>query len=212
MGSSVSQASSWIGDLEGWALELGLGRAWFKAERSRLLAPVRGRVLEIGFGTGLNLPHYGPGVAQLDVVDPAARLGRRVEARIRAAPMPVTVHRVGAEALPFAAGSFDCVVSTFTLCSIPEVEAALREVRRVLVPGGTFLFLEHGTSRDAGTARWQRRLDGLHAYVAGGCHINRPIDRLVGESGLCIEALERRDWPDAPFIYGDMYRGAAVAS
>jgi SAM-dependent methyltransferase len=178
--------------------------------RAPTVARAEGHVLEIGFGTGLNLPHYGPGVESLVALEPKLAAGYApTEARIAAAPFPVERARLRADAgLPFDAGRFDCVVSTWTLCSIPDLERALAELRRVLRPGGSFVFVEHGRAESERTARWQDRLNPLWVRIADGCHMNRPIDRLVEAGGFRLVALERfRD--EGPGLLGQMYRGVA---
>jgi SAM-dependent methyltransferase len=124
--------------------------------------------------------------------------------------MPIEKFRLDAQELPFDAGRFDCVVSTWTLCTIPEVEAALREVRRVVKPDGSFLFLEHGRSDDERVARRQDRWNWLQRIVGGGCNINRPIDRLIGDAGFQLRTLERFRMPKSPRISGEHYMGQAV--
>ena len=178
--------------------------------RRATLAAAHGNVLEIGFGTGLNLPHYPVGIGSLTALDSAKMLPTKVAERIAAAPFPVEFVHVNAERLPFAESRFDCVVSTWTLCSIPNVMAALREVRRVLKPEGQFLFLEHGLSRDPRAVPWQHRLDPIQQVIGCGCHLNRPIDRLIEQAGLRLADLERF-WVDgSPRIVGEMYRGTAT--
>jgi SAM-dependent methyltransferase len=180
-------------------------------ERGPTLAEARGDVLEVGFGTGLNLAHYPEGVAKLVTVDPLVALRERVEARIAAAPFPVERHALRADGgLPFDAGRFDRVVVTWTLCSIPDPERALAEMRRVLKPEGSLLFIEHGRSEDAGVARWQERLDPLWKRLAGGCHMSRSPDRLIEEAGFRLEGLERWRNPDEPRVLAELYRGRAV--
>src|SRR5437879_7033043 len=132
-----------------------LGRPRFQREREQVLAAVGGEVLEIGFGTGLNLRHYPPGVTRLTAIDVADLLPARTGRRVAAAPFPVERVRLTAERLPFPDARFDCVVSTWTLCSIPDAVAALREVRRVLAPGGRFVFLEHGRRSEEHTSELQ---------------------------------------------------------
>jgi ubiquinone/menaquinone biosynthesis C-methylase UbiE len=190
-------------------LEFGMSMPQVMRERPRALAEARGEVLEIGFGTGLNLASYPPAVEHLVVADPVEMLAPRVAQRIAAAAMPVTIERVDAATLPFDAGRFDCVVSTWTLCTIPEVAKSLHEIRRVLKPSGRFLFLEHGRSEKPSLARWQDRLDRVHGLFTGGCHVNREIDRLVTEGGLAIERLERFDLSGAPRYMAPHYLGAA---
>lgn len=135
-----------------WGLEKSLSSAVHSAARKDLLSHAKGRVLEIGFGTGLNLPHYPEHVESIVTVDPNAGMNGRAMKRIEASPIPVEHKILSGESLPLDSRSFDVVVSTWTLCSIPDVNAALRELRRVLKPDGKFLFLEHGLSRDAGVA------------------------------------------------------------
>lgn len=183
--------------------------ARFQTERRRLLAAAHGMVVEIGFGTGLNLPHYPPTVTALFAVDPAPLLPHRVAQRVASAAFPVHLQHVTAEELPYGNATFDCAVSTFTLCTIPDPLRSLREVRRVLKPNGRFLFLEHGRSDDPATARWQDRLNPLQRRLACGCNLNRRIDRLVIEAGLQIEQLDRDLLAGVPRIGGELYRGIA---
>jgi len=178
--------------------------------RKATLATARGRVLEIGFGTGLNLPHYPSGVVSLTALDPKDMLPEKVRERIAAARFPVEIAHASAERLPFPDAHFDSVVSTWTLCTIPDVNAALREIARVLTPDGGLLFLEHGLSRDPRWVPWQHRLDPLQQLVACGCHLDRPIDRLIEQAGLRLTSLERFVMEDSPRIIGEMYRGSAM--
>jgi len=182
----------------------------FQTERQRLLAAAQGTVLEIGFGTGLNLPHYPRAVTVLHTIDPARLLPDRVARRTAAVPFPVHIHYMTAERLPYDDATFDCAVSTFTLCTIPDPVAALRDVRRVLKPEGRLFFLEHGRSDDATTARWQDRLNPLQNLLACGCNLNRRIDQLVTQAGLTIDTLDRYRLPGVPRIGGELYRGCAV--
>ena len=191
-------------------LEFMMSRPEMMQERQRALAGARGEVLEIGFGTGLNLAYYPAAVDRLAVLDPAEVLKETVDRRIAAAHMPVQKFRLDAQELPFDAGRFDCVVSTWTLCTIPKVETALREVRRVMKPGGAFLFLEHGRSDDEHVARRQDRWNWLQRVLACGCNINRPIDRLIGDAGFQLRTLERFRMPKMLRIAGEHYIGQAV--
>jgi SAM-dependent methyltransferase len=189
-----------------------LGGERFHTERRRLLASAHGLALEIGFGTGLNLPHYPPSITALHTVEPASLLPDRVARRVAGAPFPVHLHQLGAEGLPFDDGRFDYAISTFTLCTIPDPAKALREVRRVLKPEGRFLFLEHGRSDNPSIARWQDRLNPLQQVVACGCHLNRRIDHLVVQAGFRLEQLDRYTLPGIPRIGGEMYRGQACTT
>lgn len=192
-------------------MEWALGSEGCSAERRRVLAPIRGDVLEIGFGTGLNLAHYPTsGVTRLTVVDPAELLPERVRARIAAAPFPVTHVRRTAERLPVADATFDAVVSTWALCTIPDPIAALREVGRVLRPHGTFHFLEHGRSGRSWVATCQDLWNPVQQRVACGCNVNRAIDALVTASGLAVRELERYVLPGEIALMGSMYRGVAT--
>ncbi len=186
-----------------------LSRSLVSELRATALATAEGEVLEIGFGTGLNLPYYPKGVVKLAALDLAVMLPRKVERRIAAAGIPVEQIQAGGEGLPFESRRFDCVVTTFTLCSIAEVASALREIRRVLKPTGSYLFLEHGRSEDQRVARWQDRLNGIQRLVGGGCNLNRPIDRLVREAGLEITHFERSRLPKTPRILAEHYLGRA---
>jgi len=200
-------------------MEWALSSEVCSAERRRVLAGARGETLEIGFGTGLNLAHYpsgptgptGPGgVTALTIIDSAAHLPARVADRIAAAPFPVTRAQLDAERLPFPDARFDTVVSTWTLCSIPDPVAALREIRRVLRPDGAFLFLEHGLSDRPAVARWQHRWNPIQRWVACGCNVDRPIDRMIADGGLVVRDLTRFVLPGEIRLMAEMYRGTAA--
>jgi len=179
--------------------------------RKPVLAEASGRVLEIGFGTGANLPHYPAHIKQLEIVEPHTGINARAGRHLAASDIEILPHFLSAERLPFDQGSFDTVVSTCTLCSIPAVGTALEEMRRVLKPGGRFLFLEHGLSSEPAIARWQRRLTPLQKRIGGGCHLDRPIRELIETAGLAIESqkFEQRYAPRIPRIVGWLTSGVA---
>src|SRR5256886_9458170 len=184
-----------------------LGTRRFQELREQALASAQGHVLEIGFGTGLNLPHYPHKVTSLTALDPATLLPRKAARRISRGSLPVELVRLSAETLPFEDGRFDCAVSTWTLCTIPNPVAALREVRRVLKPGGTYVFLEHGRSDDAWVAKWQDFFHPPERVIACGCNLNRPVDALINRGGLEIGPLGRVFPSRGPRVAGQMYRG-----
>lgn len=179
--------------------------------RPEVLAGVEGDVLEVGFGTGLNLPFYPASVRRVTGLDPNPADGlEALEQRVAAAPFAVERCALAADGeLPFDAGRFDAVVTTWTLCSIPDAPRALSEMRRVLKPGGRYVFIEHGRAPAASTARWQDRVNPLWRRIAGGCNMNRPIDELVRASGFELQGLERFRH-DGPSLLAHMYRGTAV--
>ena len=191
-------------------MELVLGNPQVERERRTALEPARGHVLEVGFGTGLNLAHYPSAVDRLTVIDPNPMLADRVARRISEARMPVERFQLDASGrLPFEDASFDAIVTTFTLCSIGGIEPALREMRRVLRPEGQYLFLEHGRSADPRVAKRQDFINPIQKVFAAGCNLNRPIDRLIREGGFHIVELDRYLMPDTPRITGEMFRGIA---
>jgi ubiquinone/menaquinone biosynthesis C-methylase UbiE len=170
-----------------------------------------GEVLEIGFGTGRNLRHYSADVSSVSGVDTMITAGvGPVERRIAKAPFPVERTTLSAdETLPFDAGRFDCVVTTWTLCSIPDAHAALSEMRRVLKPGGRYLFIEHGRGRVERTIRWQDRLNPMWNRLTEGCNINRPIDELVERAGFELSSLDEFQGK-GPRVVSHLYRGIAT--
>jgi ubiquinone/menaquinone biosynthesis C-methylase UbiE len=176
--------------------------------RAATLAAAEGRVLEMGIGSGLNLPFYGSGVREIVGVDPSAELLRMAGPRAAAARFPVSFVNRGGENLPFAVASFDVAVTTWTLCTIKDAPAALAEMRRVLKPGGRLLFVEHGRAPDPGVARWQTRLNPLWRRCAGGCNLDRPIAELIAAAGFRIDRLET-GYARAPKPMGFMYQGSA---
>lgn len=177
--------------------------------RQRALAGVRGRVLEIGVGAGPNLPLYGRDVTSLSAVDPSRHLLGLARRTAGWLPFPVTLLEQSAEHLPMAGESFDTAVVTWSLCSIPDPLAALREVRRVLVPGGELRFVEHGLSPAEGLGRWQRRLTPVWRRLAGGCHLDRRIDRLLERAGFSIEQMETGHLLPGPRLLTYHYLGRA---
>jgi ubiquinone/menaquinone biosynthesis C-methylase UbiE len=181
-------------------------------QRRRQVVPqAAGKVLEIGFGTGLNLPHYSSQVTSLTLLDPERLLPARVQRRMDRCRARQVVRVDGsAERLPFYDATFDMVVTTFTLCSIPDAHAALAEVRRVLHPRGKLLFAEHGRAAERSIARWQDCLNRLQNVLACGCNLNRPIDLWIEQAGFKIEQLDRTPLQAAPRVLGSMYVGRAT--
>ena len=179
------------------------------AYRKALLKDVWGEVLEIGFGTGLNLPHYPEAVTSLTALDPNEGMRAIAQKRIDSSPFPVHLKLVSGEDLPMADAHFDNIVCTWTLCSIPNAAQALSEAYRVLKPGGQFFFIEHGLSREPNIQTWQNWLTPVQRVIADGCHINRQIDALVGAvfDELAVEEFYA---PDLPKVGGYFYRGIAT--
>jgi ubiquinone/menaquinone biosynthesis C-methylase UbiE len=190
-------------------LDLAVASKVYREPRRRTMATASGRILEIGFGTGMNLQYYPPSVRRIEAIDPDANLDRLSAPRIAASAIEVDFHHLDAQRLPFAESSFDTVVCTLTLCSIPDVEHALGEVRRVLKPGGQFLFLEHGLAPEPGVARWQHRLTPVQQRVGGGCHLDRPMARLVAGAGLALGPVRNYYLKGVPRFIGYMTEGIA---
>jgi ubiquinone/menaquinone biosynthesis C-methylase UbiE len=179
-------------------------------ERRKALAQARGRILEIGFGTGLNLLCYPVHVRSITTLDTNPGMHVLAQRRIRRTGTRVDHHVASGEQLPFGDATFDCVVSTFTLCSIDSVEQAIREGHRVLRPGGRFLFLEHGASPDVSVQRWQRRLNPLQMRLGGGCRLDRDFSGLLAPPRFAHLQVTETDLPGVPPTHGHLYRGAAV--
>lgn len=189
----------------------GMRGATFAEQRARIVPLARGRVLELGFGAGLNLPFYGREVAELVALEPLAVNRDLAAARVRAAPFPVRfvlgAAGEGGEDL-LEPASFDCVVSTWTMCSIERLDRALSRVRGLLRPGGALCFVEHGLAPAPRTALWQRRLTPLQRRVAGGCRLDRAIGRELEAAGFVLDELEELTLA-APRVLGWTYRGVA---
>jgi len=176
--------------------------------RQRVIGAAEGRVLEIGIGSGLNFPLYGGAVTSVIGLEPSSELLGMARPRAEAASAPITLLDASAETIPLDSGSIDTVVTTWTLCTIPNAVQALGEMRRVLRPGGALLFVEHGRAPEPGVARWQDRLDPMWSRLAGGCHLNRKMDDLISGSGFRIEALENTRIP-GPRTHTYLYHGHA---
>jgi ubiquinone/menaquinone biosynthesis C-methylase UbiE len=194
-----------------YLVNLACGGKPIRKQRLKVIPLASGRVLEVGIGTGLNMPHYDRArVTAIVGVDPGLRMHRLALERIRRSGIEVRLVGLSAEKLQAADASFDTVVSTYTLCSIVDPVAALREMRRVLVPGGRLLFSEHGKAPDAGVAKWQARLQPYWSKVAGGCMLDRDIPALLREAGFRPEVQSR--YLPGPRILSYHYWGVAVAA
>ena len=188
-------------------IHLAMGQEDLKAYRGRVVSAAAGRVLEIGIGSGLNMPFYGAGVTELIGLDPSAQL---LAMALKAAHprLPIEFIEGSAEAIPLDTASVDAVLTTWTLCSIPDATRALREMRRVLKVGGMLLFAEHGRAPEARVRWWQDRLTPIWKRLGGGCHLNRPIGDLIASAGFRIERLEN-SYMRGPRPLTYMYEGAA---
>jgi ubiquinone/menaquinone biosynthesis C-methylase UbiE len=168
--------------------------------------------VEIGFGSGLNVPHYPSSVDSVAAVEPADLGWKLAAKRLAAATVPVQRSGLDGQSLPFADDSFDAALVTWTLCTIPEPSMALAELRRVLVPGGRLHFIEHGLAPDEGVRRWQRRLEPVQKRVAGGCHLTRPVQTMISDAGFHLQDVEEFYDKGAPKAFAAFTLGVAVAS
>ena len=180
-------------------------------QREKVVPAAEGRVLEVGMGSGINLPFYDP--SRIEFVwglEPSEGMRRRAKDRLEAAPFEVKLLDLPGEAIPLDNDSVDTVLLTYTLCTIPDFQKALAQMRRVLKPGGKLLFCEHGEAPDASVQKWQRRINPLWKRIAGGCNLNRPIPRCLEEAGFKVENLETLYLPNTPRIAAFNYWGQAV--
>lgn len=188
-----------------------LGGSDYAAVRGRVAIGLQGEVLEVGFGSGLNVPHYPPEVNRVRAVDPAT-VGRKLAAkRMAASLVAVEYVDLDGQALPLETATVDHVLITWTMCTIPDVDGALGEIHRVLRSGGELHFVEHGRSPDEKVARWQDRLTPLQRRLFGGCHLNRPIDRLVEQAGFEVTRIDNF-YMKGPKATGYMFEGVATKS
>jgi ubiquinone/menaquinone biosynthesis C-methylase UbiE len=189
--------------------DLVMSRASVREVRARVCAGLSGQVMEVGFGTGLNVAFYPSEVERIAAVEPSALCMRLARPRIADASAPVELAGRTGERLDLPDEAFDAVVSTWTMCTIPDLGAALAEMRRVLKPGGTLRFVEHGQAPDASVQRWQRRIEPLNKRVAGGCHLTRRIADQVERAGFGIDRLETYYLKGEPKVFGYTYEGSA---
>jgi ubiquinone/menaquinone biosynthesis C-methylase UbiE len=189
-----------------------LGDAQVRKLRRKAVAGLQGTVVEIGFGSGLNVPLYPPEVEKVYAIEPSTVARRLASERVASSPVTVEFAGLDGQKLPLPSESVDAALSTFTLCTIPEVDLALMELYRVLKPGGQLHFLEHGLSDDPGVEKWQLRFNGVQQFVCGGCNLDRPIDRLLEDSGFELGEVEHEFMPGPKAVrpWGYLYEGRAT--
>ena len=190
-------------------IHLSMRNKRLRPYRERVAGAAQGRVLDVGIGSGLNLPFYAPQVREIFGLDPSPWLLARARSNAQHTPSPVYLLEGSAERIPLADRSMDTVMLTWTGCSIPDVAMALDEMRRVLKPAGRLLFVEHGRAPEPGVARWQDRINPFWQRIAGGCHLNRKIDDLLVAAGFRIDRLDTGYIP-GPRIMTFLYEGAAT--
>lgn len=188
-----------------------LGAARHHEVRARVCAGLTGEVVEVGFGSGLNVRHYPEAVTRVTAVEPSDVAWRLSAAARDGAPVPVDRAGLDGQRLPFADDAFDTALSTWTLCTIPDPVAALQELRRVLRPGGRLYFVEHGAAPDDAVLRRQRQWDPVQRRLFAGCHVSRPIDVLLTRAGLPDEDVQRYYAEGEPRLFGSLYEGRTVA-
>ena len=190
--------------------QAALGTPRHHAIRERVCAGLTGDVLELGFGSGLNTAHYPSSVRRVGAVEPSDVAWRLSKPRREASATPIERAGLDGQDLPFEDDVFDTALSTWTLCTIADPVRALREVARVLRPGGQLVFVEHGAAPDAGVLAWQRRLDPLQRRAFAGCHLSRPIDELLTRAGLPPHTLSRYYAPGEPRPFAHLYEGSST--
>lgn len=189
-----------------------LGNAEMRAHRAHVVGGLHGTVVEIGFGSGLNVPVYPPEIGDVLAIEPSETARRLARPRVAASPVHVEFRGLDGQHLPLADASVDGALSTFTLCTIPDASLALRELLRVLKPGGSFHFLEHGLSPDPKVERWQQRLNGMQRACCGGCNLDRAIDRLILDAGFELPELRHDAMKGPKFMapWSHLYTGIAT--
>lgn len=192
-------------------INVAMGNKHLGEIRARVCADLKGDIVEIGFGTGHNLPYLPSAVSSVRAVEPSARSTRLAARRLAAIPVPVDVVGVDGQRLAVEDGSADAVLCTWTLCTIPDPVAAVQEMRRVLRSGGALHFAEHGRAPDEGVRRWQDRLNGFQQKIAGGCNLNRDIPAIIRDGGFELARLETFYNAATPKFIGYTYEGTATA-
>ncbi|HEX6241781.1 MAG TPA: class I SAM-dependent methyltransferase [Polyangiales bacterium] len=195
-----------------WCIDVSCGMKALRPERRRLASDLHGTVLEVGFGSGLNLPFMPTAVTRVLAVEPSEGARRLAAKRVDEATCKVEFAGLDAQRVQLDDAVADCALSTFTLCTIPDAERALAEVKRILKPGGRLYVIEHGAAPDAGVARWQARLNGFQRTIAGGCNLNRDIRALLERAGFRADKIDAGYFPQMPRTHGYLYAGSALSA